>query len=490
MDKLKKLLEKEIETNKKNIQEEVHDFEKKDFSYRNIEISENINLILRKNGYEKLMLIGFPFPLESYPLNSFISEQSTLMFIFFKGKLLRDFQREELLDKLGKIKHTEYVEISSLKEFRKISKAICNKYELVDYYDPYSFLGDSFIGLHFIENFEKSFDFKLNKIYSDNHKNLSIAAETSGYIGQVPKKSGVVNVFSDLIDNQWDRTKYLVTEFAKQNLSSFICGRDLIIEPTDSKIKIYHFSRDEILLKGENIEDYMNKCLNPFLIPKHNSFNVRKSNSLNIIINPFGSEDIKTIPEKIVYDVAQHCSKTYPNIKILIVAGFKNSYMHLLWISKLKGLLNSGNINNVIFKNYGSIADIHKDIKRYDCRLGLTADTSVAHLFNYIGLQNLTFFNINRCDLKSPQSLSSDGPLGFCRYGKVQYPVLFGHIDNDKLIKPLLCSVDYFLDKSKKTNWTNGLFDSKILVSEMNLNQEKELLLSNKKINPKYKLND
>jgi hypothetical protein len=119
--------------------------------------------------------------------------------------------------------------------------------------------------------------------------------------------------------------------------------------------------------------------------------------------------------------------------------------------------------------------------------LGITADTSIAHLFNYLGLTNITFFNLNRCDLKSPQSLSSDSPLGFCRYGSTQYPALLNYGSQDRLIKGVLKATDYFFGKYKKQDWCDMIFDKKILTSKIKTNKN-NLIQANKKINPRYKI--
>jgi len=231
----------------------------------------------------------------------------------------------------------------------------------------------------------------------------------------------------------------------------------------------------------------MNKCLSPFLNPIPNRFKLNENKSNNIIINPFGSELLKNIPEELIFKLSKHFNKNYPKAKLLLISGFKNSYSHMLWISKLKGLLYKEDLKNIIFKNYGSFEEIKKDVFRYDCSLGITADTSIAHLFNFIGLKNITFFNLERCDLKSPQSLSSDSPLGFCRYGKTQYPAVFYSKNKKNITKGILQSIDYFLGKNKSLKWTTLIFNKDILISNTSKDNF-ELRNANTKINPKYKL--
>jgi len=295
-----------------------------------------------------------------------------------------------------------------------------------------------------------------------------------------------LNVFADLLDNQWDRTKYLVREITRQGLPSFICGRDLIIDPRSENIEVYQFDRENVLLNGQNIEDYMNQCLCPFSKRFKNNFNAQKRESDNLIINPFGSELIKSIPMKIVSDLLTHLSEKSPKSKVLMVSGFRNNYSHILWNSKLKGMTPTSVLDNVIFKNYGSFEEIRRDINRYQTSLGITADTSIAHLFNFVGLRNLTLYNLDRCDLKSSQSLSSDSPLGFCRYGNTQFPVLYnGNLET--ITQGIIEATDYFLGRTPNTQWCEKVYNDCMLISAID-KKHSGLIIANKKINPAYKI--
>ncbi|MDH3324559.1 MAG: hypothetical protein OEL89_02895 [Candidatus Peregrinibacteria bacterium] len=486
MKNLREILLKNIDKHEHEIKKNINLFEKGDSNYRNLKIGENLVLVLRKNNCENFIHLGFPFPIESYPIKKFNENENISVSLFLRGDILRSFQRNQLIAETKEIGKVNYIEIDSLEEYRNLTKNICSKFKSVEYYDPYSFLGDSFIGLYFIENFIENFKLELNKIYSENYKNLEIVSDTSGYIGYKNKNKNSLGIFVDLLDNQWNRTKHLVKISTKQGIPSIICGRDIIIIPRKNNIDIYHFNRSDVLLENENIEDYMRRCLSPFLECKSKKVEPIKINSQNIIINPFGSEELKTIPYQLVLEVAKDFKNKNPDSKILLVSGFKNNYSHLLWVSKLKGLLSENGISNVLFKNYGSFLEIEKDIDRYNISIGLTADTSIAHLFNHLNLRNLTFFNLSRCDLQSPQSLSSDSPLGFCRYGKIQYPALI-HPRITSLTEGTIGFLDYFL-RDANSSWCSLVFNKDILMSKIDIKKNSRLSLSNTKLNPEEKI--
>lgn len=259
----------------------------------------------------------------------------------------------------------------------------------------------------------------------------------------------------------------------------------------DNNIKIYHYNREDPLLKEENIEDYMNKCLEPFLLPNKNKFNPKEIISKNIVINPFGSESNKNIPEDLTFRIIKDFRARYPTSKILIIAGFRNSFIHLMWCAKLKAKLSEENLlAEIIFKNYGSFSEIKNDLEKYKISLGITADTSITHLFNWLGIRNLTIYNLERCDLNSSQSLASDSPLGFCRFGVTQFPALL-YEGNNNLASGIIGFIEYFLSDKRDLSWAKKVFNDKILISEIK-NKYSDLLRANNQINPlnKIKQND
>ncbi len=482
MNNLKNILLNNIDKHEQEISKNVDLFAREEGNYRNLKIGENLVLILIKDSCANFIHIGFPFPIESHPLKKFDTNENVSVSIFLRGDILRSFQRNQLIVDLKKIAKVNYIEVDSLSEFRNLTKNVYSKFKSVEYYDPYSFLGDSFISLYFIENFK----LKLRRIYSENYKNLEIVSDTSCYVGYKDKDKSSLGIFADLLDNQWNRTRHLVKISTEQGAPSIICGRDILVIPHKDNIDVYHFNRNDVLLENENIEDYMDRCLYPFMETKIKEIEPIRINSSNIIINPFGSEDLKTIPYQLVFEVAKDFKNKNPESKILLISGFKDNYSHLLWVSKLKGLLSKADIDNILFKNYGSFAEIKKEIGRYSTSIGLTADTSIAHLFNYLGLRNLTFFNLDRCDLRSPQSLSSDSPLGFCRYGKIQYPALI-HPEVTDLTKGTIGFLDYFL-RDGDSSWCSLVFNKDLLTSQIDVKKNNSLSSSNKKLNPKEKI--
>ncbi len=424
---LTNLLDKQIAQHKDAIIKDAIHFNKCLYTYRNIQYSDSFGIILKKESAGKIKSVGFPFPLISFPLNIKEIPPSISINVFLRGGPLRNFQKNQLIKEIGEMGSIEIRRIYDLVEFRKITKKLCQNYKSFNYFDPYTFIGDSFIGSYIANNFSKYFGLKLKYFYSENYLNLDVLYETKSYVRAIEDyNESCLAIFSDLIDIHWDRTKHIAKNLAKKGIASIICGRNIIIEPSVGKIVIYLLMSDDILLRNKNIEDYMAECLNPFLIPSGFGIVPINLSYHNLIINPFGSELNKNLPEGLIFKIIKNYKEDHPNSKIVIISGFRNSYIHMLKCANLRGKLIENDFSDgIIFKNYGSFREIKDEIGKYKVSVGLTADTSIAHLFNAIGIRNITFYNISRCDTKSSQSLASDSPLGFCRYGKIQFPCLF-----------------------------------------------------------------
>jgi len=486
MKELKTILDKQITQFKKIIIRDISLFLLDKNNYKVIEYSNNFLAVLRKTGGKNLKCIGFPFPLRCYDINNLDIPKGVNIKLFLRGTAVRNFQREQLISEIRDHREVIYKEIDCLEDFKKITAAIVKKYDSCSYYDPYSFIGDSFIGLYFLKQFLNNFKLQLKQIYSENYINLLSVVNSSGYTRVFENNKLKLNIFADLIDNQWDRTKHLTKKLALRNQPTIIIGRDLIVLPIQNKILIYHYNRENVLLREGNIEDYMNDCLIPFLNIKDLKYNPRPIENNNIIINPFGSEELKTIPYELTFKIIKNLKQNYSNSKILIISGFKYNYNHLIWISKLRGELdNLSWKKDIIFKNYGSFSEIKNDLLRYKIGLAITADTSIAHFFNEIQLTNLTLYNLNRCDLSNMQSISSDGPLGFARYGKIQYPCVFFNNSQD-LILSINNFLKYFMGEDKKLTGIINLFKKNLV--KLIKTDNPVVLKSIKKLNPEYKL--
>ena len=464
------LLDKYIEENSQNIKKEIQNFLSSENQYRNIQYGPNFCLLLNKSD-EPLVIknIGYPFPIYSKKDNSspfFVSGVSVKFFL--RGEPVRVRQRIDLFNSLCSSKLTRIEEISSLKIFRKAVLEICKKHKKFSYFDPYTFVGDSFIGLYIIENISKTFSLNLNKIYSKAYKHLDFAFDSENYDIKKTKQVSGLAIISDFVDSHWEKTSKTIKKLLKKNVDILVIGRNLLFYNQNGELIVSHLAIQDPLLRNQNIENYMNSCLKPFLNPNTLEFKAKKVKTPNIIINPFGSEKIKTIPKKIIINFILNIKKSYPSSKIILIKGLKEKKSHNQWIRETKkNLKNLKLLKKVEIKAYKSLSEIAKEIIAQDIHFGITADTSISHLLNFLGIVNVSFFNKKRWDPKSVQSLCSDSPLGFCRYGKTQFPAIIKK--NNSLLSKALIECFLHLIEEKKNPKTNLLkFIKKIKSGKLN----------------------
>jgi len=68
---MKDFLLKNIDEHEQDIAKNVDLFVLDNCNYRNLKIGENLVLVLRRSNYGNFIYLGFPFPLESYPIKKF-----------------------------------------------------------------------------------------------------------------------------------------------------------------------------------------------------------------------------------------------------------------------------------------------------------------------------------------------------------------------------------------------------------------------------------
>lgn len=80
---------------------------------------------------------------------------------------------------------------------------------------------------------------------------------------------------------------------------------------------------------------------------------------------------------------------------------------------------------NLSIEYFTSLSELAACINTYEkFASAISADTSISHLLNLLKIPTITVYNSVMWDEQSIQSLTSDSPLGFCRYSNFQLPAL------------------------------------------------------------------
>lgn len=397
-----------------------------------IEISEEICLSLRPvnsdtSSRQSYLHLGFPFPVASKPfdicLHNYICE------IFFRGEGLRSRQRKILKNGIWLDRNKIiWKEKKSISDFRKCFSLAMVKYppKKLLYVDPYSFIGDSVIGMHFIDGLISLFNFSGRIILSKSADDLRMLGEIDKYSVSVLKKYFKANrfiVFPDLLDINFERTLEILQSISSINGIAIFPGRSLFAEIIDGKIYIYHLKQADVILRGKNIEDYMNECLRPFIddqLAWQEPFVPGKPRV--ILVNPFGSLPNKTIDLNFTSLLCGELLKV-KNIEVKILGGVKSCPFHQAWVRSFlqSPIAKRKNCRLLFFSNLGKFAEY---IKQNRPGAVITADTSIAHMMNRLHIPNTVFCHASRFDNNSLQSMISESPLGFGRYFNNNFPVL------------------------------------------------------------------
>ena len=326
--------------------------------------------------------------------------------------------------------------IKNLSNFRRISRKFLSKsQDRGIYIDPYTFIGDSFIGLYFIDVLKKLFGFKRLLVLSDAYEHIQF------FVKSVPRKSkilksvckrGDIIIMPDLIDTHWERTLELMKAVEDKEATIFIIGRNLIVKFGKQENYIFHYDQEDVLLRNKNIEEYMDDCLFPFVNPNKNKQNISDCHNTSakgiFFVSPHSSLERRSIEIGIAVGICKKLLRSPLNF-VYISGGIKKRKKDYLWTQKFLKIANKKENRNLLgkikIKYYKNLSEMIAELKRLNVHSVLTSDTSIAHLCNRAGLKNITLYNSYFWDNESIQSLTSDSPLGFCRFNYQQYPTVY-----------------------------------------------------------------
>jgi len=416
---------------------ELTDYTKKDFNF--FEFSKEFYVIVRSLKKEELnkeaikFNLGFPFPVCTLEKKSLIKNSKVFSF-YFKGESLRCEQRKILKNyfKNTKIK-ARWQEFTSITKFRQKFDSNIKHYhsENLLYCDPYNFIGDSFIGMHFIDGLMSKYSFTDRIIFSHSFDHLSVLGETYGYdlnlLHELFSRYHCL-VLPDLLDVNFKKTLAIVSALADQSGLIIIPGRALFLKLHKGRITFFHLDKPDTILCDQNVENYMNECLFPFIESRKACQAEKFTGNKNIFfINPFGSLDNKTIDVNFVVSLCQNLN-LFKKIEINIIGGLRNCSFHSKWIKEFIKLAAVKKINYKI-SYYSSLNQLVMDINKLRPGAILSTDTSISHLANRLNIPTIIFFHARRFDNHSLQSMISESPLGFGRYFKNSHPLLIRNYD-------------------------------------------------------------
>jgi len=412
--------------------------------YALYEMSDEFIVSMKKNVTGKANIcVGFPFPIQVKPLTGYknIESRGIVLQAHLRGKQIRQRQRDMLH---GVSIINELREIDDVHALRGLCANVHNCTRSLLYFDPYSYIGDSVIGLYFADIFERKCASSDVIVFSRAHKHLRSLCHCLPRDHRVETATkGSVIVMPDMIDNQWAATIDTIASLGMKPSYIFIPGRNLVVINYPEERVAYHYNQDDPLLRNKNIEDYMVDCLVPFMeLPDTLHLNFSLQRGKNYLINPFGSLENKTIPAAMVANVCKNLVDGDKAESLHIVGGFKEDGSHLAWIEDLLELLSHCDsvLSRIKIRYFDDLSQLVDEIKSEGIVTAMTSDTSISHILNRIGVPNITVYNESAWDSMSVQSMTSDSPLGFCRYRLAQFPTILGRSTRDAKLLPGILS--------------------------------------------------
>ena len=290
------------------------------------ELSDDLILCARKANQSRTRFqIGFPFPLEQYEgTHGLVIPDNLEVTLFLRGEEIRTRQRGQLFAISDK---TEIIETApALRERVKSAFGTGTK---ITYIDPYTFIGDGYIGLYFLDKFREQFGTESSELFSDSASHLNTfypaaPRDIKSICATVERSKHVV--MPDLIDTHWPRTLEVINAIRERKIDADIAipGRSLLVTVKEGKICTHWHKSADVLLRNKNIQDYMDDTLEAFAEPTNPRVaGFKRPQSFTLYVNPFGSLPEKEIPAQLAYLVYRELGATTQQpIQLNIVAGY------------------------------------------------------------------------------------------------------------------------------------------------------------------------
>ncbi|MDD4036152.1 MAG: hypothetical protein PHS45_02390 [Bacilli bacterium] len=478
------------------------DYSKKDFNF--YEFDENFYVVIKKNKEVKSTKslvnfhLGFPFPVFSVQKN--ISTKHIREFYFyFKGEPLRLEQRKILkIAVKNNFKESTWKEYDDMSLFRKDFDTKIKKFitGALLYVDPYNFIGDAFIGMHFLDPLFEKYKFSQRIIFSKSYMHIAMLGEAYPYDLNLVRKFFLrykCLIFPDLLDVNFEKTLSILSQLSDGDGIVIFPGRSLYIVISKASLKCFHYNQPDVVLRDKNIEDYMNECMLPFISASMAHQEPKFIGKENIIfINPFGSLENKSIN---VHFIASLCKELNKNKgqEINLICGIRDCSFHADWVKKFIRLKKDKKIRCRL-SYYHSLNQLVIDIHRLRPGVILTTDTSISHLAHRLNLPTIIFYHSNRFDNSSIQSMISESLLGFGRYFKNSYPLLIRQYTKSQ-VKVIAVLLNYLLTDKKNYNYQKFLkielaryFPEEYFFNLVSLQYRGKILKILKKVSPINKL--
>lgn len=452
----------------------------------------------REKGETKLH-VGFPFPLASVDYSP--TQNHFKLDIFIRGEPVRRIQREMLRETAS-----TYQEIDC--DFPILFRKLVGKQNRIIFLDPYQFIGDSFIGLHFLDSFSQGLGIPNSIVFSQQHQHLSGLVDARSYDPVLVAKEvgeGDLIVAPDLIDSHWSKTLSVIDSLRDKNLPMIIPGRSLALNFANGNLNVYHNNIEDILLTNKNVEDYMNDCLMAFGISGNAVSESRKYyDTFRFFLNPFASNGARYISPQLIFSVYKSLKEADKKSEFYLISDYHHNPAHITWLNRFLELMRTDDsMRRVSINYYANLDELVTHMKEKECGAVLTADTSIAHVANRFGYSCVTIYNRAFWDHNSLQSMSGSSPLGFCRYLRTQVPVIndpdshyeikqVSELIRDAMIFSQMTSSNQRISYLKGgANWIDALYNSNDITSGIVSNAKSVHLLSAaKKISLKHKLGD
>lgn len=426
--------------------------------------------------------IGYPFPIYQREMSEEYTFPDAFVKVCVHGMGLRNAQKQYFLQQLSQKVTVEHRLVRDVETFRTLFRqAVGQDRRELWYYDSYRFIGDSILNTYMMDSLAEAYG--LSPVFVSRHSHhlkklytRTVPMDTD----TVRREPNQVYAFADLLDNDSGWIYQHILSAPVPGVYLFP-GKNFFFILEKQRVRVVSLQRSDVLLKEQNVFDYMQSCVQPFVEPVPSKYEaVRLRESIGAVYLNFSSSlEAKSFTAAEIQGLVDILHRY--GIDIWMSSGFDEASMHLAHQAKV-------NNPHIRLIPTPALSDVSTLLQSGNIGMVISPDSSICHLAVKERLPTVIIYKTRYWDSRSLVSLSAESPLGFCGPAPYYLPILLTAYTEKRMLTAFDQLMDHLVTGSKDIFSNTNIAQFESLLSAFDQTEASQLRAAARKNDLTYKL--
>lgn len=453
-------------------------------NYRITGYTDDYTLVLNTHSPSSgtCFCIGYPFPIYEQEMSKEYTFADAYIKVCVHGMGLRNAQKTYFLEQLSQKVTVQHRLVRDEETFRTLFQLSVGQHRKeLWYYDSYRFIGDSILNTYMMDSLSQAYDLSPVLVSRHSHHLKELYIRTVSISSDiVHREPNQVFAFADLLDNDsgW------IYEHILQDLVPGVYlfpGKNFFFVLQNQRAQVVSLDCRDVLLKDQNVFDYMHSCVQPFVESVQTQFEaVRLRGNIGAVYLNFSTsleaKSLTAAEVQGIVDILHHYC-----IEIWMSAGFDEASRQITQHIK-------GANPHVRLVQTRALSDVSTLLRSGNIDMVISPDSSICHLAVKEKLPIVIIYKTRYWDSRSLVSLSAESPLGFCGPDPHYLPILLSEYTEKRMLIAFDQLMDYLVTGSTAIFDNTSIAKFESLLSAFGREEASKLRTAARKNDLKYKL--